>query len=96
MVEPQDPSSLSLLALAQLETGDYDGALQSALKVHKLSHEGYAVVHYVAGRAFENKHELANATTEYQMYLRESPDGPQANQARAALARITASADATP
>ncbi len=96
MVEPQDPSSLSLLALAQLETGDYDGALQSALKVHKVSHEGYAVVHYVAARAFENKHELANATTEYQMYLRESPDGPQANQARAALARITASADATP
>jgi tetratricopeptide (TPR) repeat protein len=96
MVEPQDPSSLSLLALAQLETGDYDGALQSALKVHKVSHEGYAVIHYVAGRAFESKNELENASTEYQMYLRESPDGPQANQARAALARITASAKATP
>ncbi len=96
MVEPQDPSSLSLLAVAQLETGDYDGALQSALKVHKLSHEGFAVVHYVAGRAFESKHELENATTEYQLYLRESPDGPQANQARAALARVTASANATP
>ncbi len=96
MVEPQDPSSLTLLAIAQLQTGDYDGALQSALKVHKLSHEGYAVAHYIAGSVFERKHELANATTEYQMYLRESPDGPQANQARAALTRITASANATP
>jgi Flp pilus assembly protein TadD len=96
MVEPQDPSSLTLLAIAQLQTGDYDGALQSALKVHKLSHEGYAVVHYIAGSVFETKHELANATTEYQMYLRESPDGPQANQARAALTRITASANAAP
>jgi tetratricopeptide (TPR) repeat protein len=96
MVEPQDPSSLTLLAIAQLKTGDYDGALQSALKVHNLSHEGYAVAHYVAGRAFENKHELQNATTEYQTYLRESPNGPEANQVRASLARVTANAKATP
>jgi Flp pilus assembly protein TadD len=96
MVEPQDPSSLTLLAIAQLKTGDYDGALQSALKVHSLAHEGFAVAHYVAGRAFENKHELENATTEYQMYLRESPDGPEANQVRASLARVTASTQATP
>jgi Flp pilus assembly protein TadD len=96
MVEPQDPSSLILLAIAQLRTGDYDGALLSALKVHHLSHEGYAVAHYVAGRAFENKHELQNATTEYQMYLRESPDGPEANQVRAGLARASANAQAAP
>ncbi len=96
MVQPQDLSSLSLLAVAQLETGDYDGALQSALKVHKVPHEGYAVVHYVAGRAFENKHELENASTEYQMYLRESPDGAEAEQARAGLARVTASANTAP
>ena len=94
MVEPQDPSSLILLAIAQLRTGDYDGALLSALKVHHLSHEGYAVAHYVAGRAFENKHELENATAEYQMYLRESPDGPEANQVRAGLARVSANAQA--
>ena len=96
MVEPQDPSSLTLLAIAQLKTGDYDGALLSALKVHHLSHEGYAVAHYVAGRAFENKHELQNAASEYQMYLRESPNGPEASQVRASLARVTASAKATP
>jgi Flp pilus assembly protein TadD len=96
MVEPQDPSSLTLLAIAQLQTGDYDGALQSALKVHQLSHEGYAVVHYIAGSVFESKHELENAATEYQMYLRESPDGPEADQARAGVARDTVSAKATP
>ena len=95
MVEPQDPSSLTLLAVAQFKTGDYDGALESAMKVHKISHEGYAVAHYVAGRAFENKHEFENATTEYQMYLRESPNGPEASQVRASLARVTASAKTT-
>jgi Tfp pilus assembly protein PilF len=98
MVEPQDPSTLTLLAITQLKTGDYDGALQSAMKVHSASHEGYAVAHYVAGRAFENKHEPENATTEYQMYLRESPNGPEAEQVRASLARVTAhnQAQATP
>jgi Flp pilus assembly protein TadD len=92
MVEPQDPSSLTLLAIAQFKTGDFDGALQSAQKVHSLSHEGYAVAHYVAGKVFENKHEFGNATTEYQLYLRESPNGPEASQVRASLARVTATA----
>jgi Flp pilus assembly protein TadD len=96
IVDPQDPSSLTLLAVTQFKTGDYDGALESAMKVHKISHEGFAVAHYVAGRAFENKHQYENATTEYQMYLRESPDGPEASQVRASLARVTASAKATP
>ena len=30
------------------------------------------------------------------MYLRESPNGPEANQVRASLARVTANANATP
>ena len=96
MVEPRAPSSLILLAIAQLRTGDYDGALRSALQIHQVSHEGYAVAHYLAGRAFENKHELQNATTEYQMYLRESPNGPEAGQVRAGLARVSANAQAVP
>jgi tetratricopeptide (TPR) repeat protein len=96
MVEPQEPSSLVLLAIAQLKTGEYDAALQNALKVHHISHEGYAVAHYVAGRAFENKHEMENATTEYQMYLRESPNGPEAGQVRAGLARVSANTPPTP
>ena len=96
MVEPQEPSALILLAIAQLMTGDFDGALQNSQKVPNLSHEGYAIAHYIAGRAFENKHELENATKEYQTYLRESPNGPEANQVRASLARVTANAQAAP
>ncbi len=95
-VEPQAPSSLILLAITQLRTGDYDGALHSALEAHHISQEGYAVAHYVAGRAFENKHEMKNATTEYQMYLRESPNGPEAGQVRAGLARVGAAPPLAP
>ncbi len=95
MVEPQDPSSLTLISIAQFQTRDYDGALQSALKVHQVSHEGYALAHYVAGRAYEVKHEYPSASAEYQTYLKESPKGPEADQAHTALARIAAKTSAS-
>ena len=95
MVEPQDPSSLTLMSIAQYQTGDYDGALQSALKVHQVSHENYAMAHYVAGRVYEVKHDYPDATAQYQTYVKESRKGPQAEQVRAALARIAAKTSAS-
>jgi tetratricopeptide (TPR) repeat protein len=95
-VEPQDPSSLTLISIAQLRTGDVNAALQNALKVHDLSHEPHAAAHYVAGRAYEEKQEYQKATVEYETYLSESPDGPEAPQVRGALARVTASANPAP
>lgn len=96
MVDPQNPPALALVSLVRLDTGDIDGALQSALKVHQLPHEGYAVAHYVAGRAYEIKQQYQNATSEYETYLRESPDGPEARQVRNALARVTSMAGTKP
>jgi len=95
-VEPQDPASLSLIAVAQLRTGNVDAALQNALKVHQVPHQGYAVAHYVAGRAYETMQQYQKATAEYKTYLQESPDGPEAQQVRAALFRVTASANSAP
>ena len=83
-MEPQDPASLTLLAMAQLRTGDLDAALQNALRVHQLQHQGYAVAHYVAGRAYELKQQYPKATAEYETYLREDPNGPEARQVRSA------------
>ena len=95
-VEPQDPNSLTLISIAQLRTGDVNAALQNALKVHQVSHEGHAVAHFVAGMAYEDKQEYQKATVEYETYLRESPDGPEAAQVRRGLARVTASAGPAP
>jgi tetratricopeptide (TPR) repeat protein len=95
-VDPQNPSALTLLSIVQLQSADVDGALQSALKVHQLSHEGYAVAHYIAGRAYEVKHQYQQATAEYETYLREDPNGPEIQQVRTALAHVTAMADTTP
>lgn len=91
MVEPQNPSALMMVSIAQFQTRDFDGALQSALKVHQVPHQGYALAHYVAGRSYEVKHQYPQATAEYETYLKEDPKGSQAQQARNALTRVMAS-----
>lgn len=88
VVEPSDPSGLTLVALAELEAGEYDAALRNAQKVHRLPHQNYVVCHYIAGEALERKQQLSDARAEYQLYLQELPDGPEAGAVRAALARI--------
>ena len=91
MVDPQNPSALLMVSVAQFQTHDFDGALQSALKVHQVPHQGYALAHFVAGRSYEVKHEYPQATAEYETYLKEDPKGSQVEQARNALTRMTAS-----
>jgi tetratricopeptide (TPR) repeat protein len=95
-VEPQDATALTLISIAQLRTGDVNDALQNALKVHQVAHQEHALAHYVAGRAYEVKQDYPKATTEYESYLRESPDGPEAAQVRGALAHLTAGLNSAP
>ena len=91
MVEPLNPVTLTLLCVADIQSGDDDGALATARKTHQLPHEGYSLVHYVAGQALEHKGQPQEAYAEYETYLRESPTGAEAPQVRSALARLTAS-----
>lgn len=90
IVEPLNPVSLTLVSIAEIESGNVDGALQDARKVHELPHDGYALSHFVAGQALERKHQLQEAGAEYQTYLRENPNGPEAPLVQKALARLSA------
>ena len=91
VVEPLNPVSLTLMCVAEAQTGDDEGALATARKVHQLPHEGYSVVHLVAGQALERKNDPQDAYAEYETYLHESPNGPEAGQVQNALTRLTAS-----
>ncbi len=91
VVEPLNPVSLTLMCVAEAQTGDDEGALATARKVHQLPHEGYSVVHFVAGQALERQGNLQAAYAEYETYLHESPNGPEAGQVQNALTRLTAS-----
>jgi tetratricopeptide (TPR) repeat protein len=90
LVEPLNPVTLTLLCVAQAQSGDIDGALATARKTHQLPHEGYPLVHYIAGRALEQEGKPQQAYTEYETYLSESPNGAEAQQVRSALAHLTA------
>ena len=91
LVEPLNPVTLTLLCVAEIQTGNDDAALATARKAHQLPHEGYSVVHYVAGQAYEHKGQPQDAFVEYETYLKESPAGAEASQVRTALARLNAS-----
>jgi Flp pilus assembly protein TadD len=94
MVEPLNPVTFTLLCVAQVESGDYEGALATARRAHQLPHEGYPLVHYVAGRALEQEGKPQEAYSEYQTYLLEAPNGAEASQVRSALARLNAGSTA--
>ena len=96
IVEPLNPVTLTLMCVTEIQTGDDNGALATARKVHQLPHEGYALVHEIAGQAYEHKGQLQNATIEYETYLHESPNGPEAPEVRAALTRLTAASRPSP
>ncbi len=96
LVEPLNPVTLTLLCVAEAQSGDIEGALATARKTHQLPHEGYPLVHYIAGRALEQEGEPQQAYTEYETYLSEAPSGAEAQQVRAALAHLTAASTSAP
>lgn len=89
VVQQPDASTLTMLAMAEIQDGKPDDAIRDAQKVHALSHDGYAVAHYIAAEALEEKHQNAQASAEYNLYLKESPNGPEAAQAKSALERLS-------
>ena len=86
--EPLNTWALTYLAYAQLLTHKFDQAIISARKVHTLPHEGFANAHFIAARALEATRRSEQALAEYQLYLKEDPNGPNAARAREAVTRI--------
>ena len=86
--DPLNLEALTMLANLQLQTGHYDQAISTAWRVHSVPHDGFSVVHILAALAFESRHMPADAAAEYATYLKESPNGPEAQRASAALAAL--------
>jgi tetratricopeptide (TPR) repeat protein len=72
-LDPLNAEALSLLAICQLQAGDQAGAISAANRTHQLPHEKWAIVHYVAGLAFEQQKLPADALREYKLFIKESP-----------------------
>ena len=90
-LDPQNPDALMLLAVIDYQTGRYELAGAQVKRIHDMPHDGFAYAHYVAGRAYEAKAFWKEAMAEFNLYLKEAPDGSMAQQARAALAKAETS-----
>jgi len=77
--------ALALLATTAYSLNDNDTVITSAQKVHLLPHPQFAIVHYVAGLAYEKKQQLPQAAAEYQLFLKEAPTSPSAAAVQARL-----------
>lgn len=87
-ISPLDPEPLTLLASSQLQLGELDQAVANAKKVHAVPHQQFAIAHYIAAQALLKESQPAQAADEFRLYLQESPQGPNAAAAKAALASI--------
>ncbi len=62
---------LTYLCRAQFFDKRYDAAIATAQRVHGLPHDKLALVHYIAGRAYQHEHRASDAITEFKIMLRE-------------------------
>jgi len=88
--DPSSPDTLALRSSEELLTGQYDKALADAQRVHDMGRTHIADVHLVAGEALIHMNKNADALKEYETYLKENPDSPNAAKVREAMAQLQA------
>jgi Flp pilus assembly protein TadD len=88
--DPNNPVTLVLLAYAEVMNRHPDQALASSRRAHALA-SPHAFAHQVAALAYEQKQDRTSAISELELFLKEEPSGPQAEDARKNLAALQAS-----
>ncbi|HXE92123.1 MAG TPA: tetratricopeptide repeat protein [Terriglobales bacterium] len=88
--EPLDAQTLTMLAQVQLLLHKPEAAAATATKVHAVPHEQFAACHLIAARAYEAMNKETDAMAEYTIFLRESPNNPNAPRVQAALDALKA------
>ncbi|HLH08715.1 MAG TPA: tetratricopeptide repeat protein [Terriglobales bacterium] len=79
VLNPTMTDAVALLASTEYMNKEYNKALADAQRVHTLpNHQQFAQVHLLAGKIFEIKNDPQQAIAEYQLFLKESPQSPQA------------------
>lgn len=89
-LDPQNSEALVLLTRAQLMNAHYDDALATVRQLDASPHAKYALIHYLAARAFEAERKFAEAAAQLREFLQEEPQGARADAARKELAQLEA------
>lgn len=90
-MNPSNADALSLLAATEFANKEYDKALADVERTHALrNHEQFAEVHLMAGKVLAMQNHPESAIAQFQMFLQEKPDSPQAASVRKAMASLSA------
>jgi len=87
-IAPMDLQLQTALAYAEFANHDYPAVLSGVKQIHERKHEGAAVVHYFAAGALEAQGNLAEAQSEMQTLLAESPKSPSLGEYRRMLQQL--------
>lgn len=88
-LDPTRPDTLALFATTEFANKDYSRALVYAERTHAVrNHEPFAEVHLMAGKVLRMQNHPDQAIVQFQLFLKEKPDSPQAETARQALASL--------
>ena len=85
------PDAVALLATTEFANKEYDKALADVQRTHALpNHEQFAEVHIMAGKVFRMQNHPEAAIGQFELFLREKPDSPEAENVRKALDSLKA------
>jgi Tfp pilus assembly protein PilF len=87
-LDPSNEETLTLLCRAQLLNAHYDAAIATARRVHAMPHGAFAIVHYIAARAYQHENRPSDAIAEFRTLLQEDPSGARADAVRKELAEM--------
>lgn len=88
---PTLPDAVALLATAEFANKEYDKALADVDRTHALrNHEQYAEVHIMAGKVLRMQNHPDAAIDQFQLFLKEKPDSPEAESVRRAVTALGA------
>ena len=89
-VNPSLPDATALLASTEFANKEYDKALADVERTHALArHESFAEVHVMAGKVLAAQKHPNAAILQFQLFLMEKPDSPQAEDVRKIIASLT-------
>ncbi len=86
-----NPDAMALLTATEFANKEYDKALADVQRTHALrNHEQFAEVHLMAGKVLAMQNHPEAAIVQFQMFLQEKPDSPQAESVRKSMASLNA------
>jgi Tfp pilus assembly protein PilF len=88
--EPLNPEALTMLANVQFYQGHYREAVETVNRLHAAPHAGFADAHLVAAEALQKTRMNRQAIEECQLFLKENPNSPRAEQVRGAIKMLEA------